>query len=89
MSEITQEEALRLADDLVGQALKETEARCAVLAQFIDGRDHAEPLWSSLTRKRPLVQIQYGPPGRRNKSNISNRAGGHSGGQVTTADPAC
>lgn len=36
MSETTQEEALRLADALVGQALKETEARCAVLAQFIN-----------------------------------------------------
>ena len=34
-SEITQEEALRRADALVGQALKETEARCAVLAQYI------------------------------------------------------
>ena len=31
MSEITQEEALRLADALVEQALKETEARCSVL----------------------------------------------------------
>jgi hypothetical protein len=41
MSEMTQEEALRLADVLVGQALKETEARCAVLAQFINDRDHA------------------------------------------------
>jgi hypothetical protein len=27
MDEMTQEEALRLADELVGQALKETEAR--------------------------------------------------------------
>jgi hypothetical protein len=39
MSEITQEEALRMAGALVGQALKETEARCAVLAQFIDDCD--------------------------------------------------
>lgn len=36
MSELTHEEALRLADALVVQALKETEARCSVLAQFID-----------------------------------------------------
>jgi hypothetical protein len=41
MSEMTQEEALRLADALVGQALKETEARCAVLAQFIGDCDRA------------------------------------------------
>jgi hypothetical protein len=41
MSEVTQEEALRLADALVGQALKETEARCSVLAQFIGDCDRA------------------------------------------------
>ena len=41
MSELTQEDALRLADALVGQALKETEARCRVLAQFIDDCDRA------------------------------------------------
>jgi hypothetical protein len=41
MNEMTQEEALRLADALVGQALKETEARCSVLAQFIDDCDRA------------------------------------------------
>jgi hypothetical protein len=41
MSEMTQEEALRLADELVGQALKETEARCSVLAQFINDCDRA------------------------------------------------
>ena len=35
MIEMTHEDALLLADELVGQALKETEARCAVLAQFI------------------------------------------------------
>ena len=40
-SEITQEEALRRADALVGQALKETEARCSVLAQFIDDCERA------------------------------------------------
>jgi hypothetical protein len=41
MDELTQEEALRLADALVGQTLKETEARCAVLAQFIGDCDRA------------------------------------------------
>jgi hypothetical protein len=41
MSDMTQEEALRLADALAGQALKETEARCSVLAQFIDDCDRA------------------------------------------------
>lgn len=41
MSEMTQEDALRLADDLAGQAIKETEARCSVLAQFIDDCDRA------------------------------------------------
>lgn len=38
---VTQEEALRLADALVGQALKETETRCAVLAEFIHACDRA------------------------------------------------
>jgi hypothetical protein len=38
MIEITQEEAVRLPGRCaVGQALKETEARCSVLAQFIEG----------------------------------------------------
>lgn len=41
MSEMTQEDALRLADALAGQAQKETEARCSVLAQFIDYCDRA------------------------------------------------
>lgn len=36
MSEMTQEEALRQADALVGRALKETEARCGVLGQYIN-----------------------------------------------------
>ena len=38
---MTQEEALRLADALAGQAVKETEARCSVLAEFIDDCDRA------------------------------------------------
>jgi hypothetical protein len=36
MSEITQEEALLQADALVGQALKEAEARCGVLGLYIN-----------------------------------------------------
>ena len=54
MSEVTQEEALRLAHELVGQALKETEARCSVLAQFIDGCDRAgstTSAWSEALRE--------------------------------------
>jgi hypothetical protein len=39
VSEMTQEDALLLADALAGQELKETEARCSVLAQFIDQCD--------------------------------------------------
>jgi hypothetical protein len=38
---MTHEEALRLADALVGQALKETETRCAVLGQFINDCERA------------------------------------------------
>jgi hypothetical protein len=54
MSESTQEEALRLADALVGQALKQTEARCSVLAQFIEDCDRAgsrTSAWSGALRE--------------------------------------
>jgi hypothetical protein len=54
MSEMTQEEALRLADELVGHALKETEARCGVLAQFIGDCDRAgshNAAWSDALRE--------------------------------------
>jgi hypothetical protein len=54
MSEMTHEEALRLADALAGQALKETEARCSVLAQFIDDCDRAGSTglaWSEAVRE--------------------------------------
>jgi hypothetical protein len=40
MSEMTQEEALLLADALVSQALNETQARCTVLGQYIDDCEH-------------------------------------------------
>jgi hypothetical protein len=39
MSEITQEGALHQAAELVGEALKETEARCGLLGQYINDRD--------------------------------------------------
>jgi hypothetical protein len=42
MCELTQEEALRLAGALVGQAVKEAEARCSVLAQFITDCERAQ-----------------------------------------------
>lgn len=54
MTEITQEEALRLADALVGQALKETEARCSVLAKFTSDCDRAgsrTSAWSDALRE--------------------------------------
>ena len=54
MGEMTQEEALRLADGLAGQAVKETEARCSVLAQFIDDCDRAgsqTSAWSEAFRE--------------------------------------
>jgi len=54
MSEMTQDDALRLADVLVGQALKETEARCSVLAQFIGDCDRARArtsAWSGALRE--------------------------------------
>jgi hypothetical protein len=54
MSEMTQEEALRQADALVGHALKETEARCAVLAQYIgdcDSNRSRTAAWSEALRE--------------------------------------
>lgn len=54
MSEMTQEEALRQADALVGQALRETEARCAVLGQYINDCDNTgskTAAWSDALRE--------------------------------------
>jgi hypothetical protein len=54
VSEITQEDALRQADALVGQALRETEARCAVLAQYINDCEHKgskTAAWSEALRE--------------------------------------
>jgi hypothetical protein len=52
--EMTDEEALHLADALVGRAVKETEARCRLLAQFIDDCDRAgsrTAAWSEALRE--------------------------------------
>jgi hypothetical protein len=51
---MTQEDALRLADELAEQALKETSARCSVLAAFIAECDRAgatTPDWSEALRE--------------------------------------
>jgi hypothetical protein len=48
-AEMTQEEALRQAAALVARALQETEARCGVLAQFINdcaARGAKTPAWT-------------------------------------------
>jgi hypothetical protein len=54
MSELAQDEALRQADALVGQALRETEARCAVLGQYINDCDNSgshTAAWSEALRE--------------------------------------
>ena len=54
MSEMTQEEALREAEALVGQALKETETRCAVLGQYIsdcESKGSKTAAWSEALRE--------------------------------------
>ena len=54
MSELTHSDALLLADTLLGQALKETEVRCSVLAKFIDDCDRARSrtsAWSDALRE--------------------------------------
>jgi hypothetical protein len=59
MDEITQEEALRQAAALVGAALKETEARCGVLGQFIndcESRGPKTPAWSEALRELHALQ---------------------------------
>lgn len=64
MSEMTQEDALRLADELAEQALKETSARCSVLAAFIAECDRAgatTPDWSEALRElRALYASRQG-----------------------------
>jgi len=59
MSQITQEDALRQADELVVQALKEAEARCAVLGQYIsdcDSKRSRNAAWSDALRELSAVQ---------------------------------
>ncbi len=54
MDEMTQEEALRLADALVSEALKKTEARCGVVAQFVNACDRTgskTSAWSEALRE--------------------------------------
>jgi hypothetical protein len=54
VSEMTQEDALRLADELVEQALKEAGGRCSVLAVFIEECDRAGAMtsgWSAALRE--------------------------------------
>jgi hypothetical protein len=60
MSELTQEDALRLADALVGQALKETETRCSVLAQFIGDCDRAGSATPGLTEALRELSALHG-----------------------------
>jgi hypothetical protein len=59
MNALTQEDALRLAQELVGEALKDTEARCAVLAEFIGNCDRAgarTAAWSTALRELRALQ---------------------------------
>jgi hypothetical protein len=54
MGEVAQEEALRQAHALVGQALRETEARCRVLGQYINDCDSTgsrTATWSEAVRE--------------------------------------
>ncbi len=63
MSEMTQEEALHQADALVGQALKETEARCRVLAQYIsecDNKGSRTAAWSQALRELHALHDRRG-----------------------------
>jgi hypothetical protein len=59
MTGSTHEDALRLADVLVGQEVKETEGRCAVLAAFIEDCDRAgarTAAWSGALRELRAAQ---------------------------------
>jgi len=70
MCEMTQEEALRLADALVGQALKETEARCSVLGQFINDWEHAGSRTSAWSEALRELDALHG-----NRSGLMRRRG--------------
>jgi hypothetical protein len=59
MSEMTQEDALRQADALVGQAVREAEARCTVLGQYIndcDSKGSRTAAWSEALRELHALQ---------------------------------
>lgn len=54
MTEMTPEEALLQADAVVGQAVRETEARCAVLTQYLsdcDDNGSRTAAWSEALRE--------------------------------------
>ncbi len=54
MSEISQDEALRQTDALMGQAVRETEARCGVLGQYLDeceSKGSKTSAWSEALRE--------------------------------------
>jgi hypothetical protein len=54
MNEMTQEEALRQADALVDKALREAEARCTVLGQYVNDcerRGSRTAAWSEALRE--------------------------------------
>ena len=54
VSEMTQDEALRQADALVGQTLRETEARCGVLGHYIndcESKGSRTAAWSEALRE--------------------------------------
>jgi hypothetical protein len=59
VSEMTHEEALRQADALVGEALRDVEARCAVLGLYIhDGESKGSrtAAWSGAVRELRALQ---------------------------------
>jgi hypothetical protein len=58
---MTQEEALHQAAALVAQALKETEARCRVLAQFINdcaARGPKTPAWTEAVIELDALHVR-------------------------------
>jgi hypothetical protein len=59
MGEITQEEALRQADALAAEALKDVEARCSVLAQYIhdcESKGSRTASWNGAIRELRALQ---------------------------------
>jgi len=59
MSEMTQEEALRQADALVSEALRDAETRCSVLGHYIhdcESKDARTAAWSGAVRELRALQ---------------------------------